>query len=169
MPRVKEEVLIPKSRVAVLIGRSGSFRNKLAKFGRVSLQISQDGTINISGNPDRVWLVSSIIEAVGRGFSPQDASLLFNKEYSFELIYVNEFAAKSKKRQKELRGRLIGTQGKIKQSIQRKTKTKISVQGKTVAIIGPAEGVVLARKAVSMILRGAKYGSALGFLKQKEE
>ena len=166
---MKGEVVIPKVRVAALIGKGGSDRKRIAKMGKVSLRISSDGTVNISGQADRVWLVSQVVEAIGRGFSPDDAILIFNKDFAYELIYINEFAPKNKRRRLELRGRLIGTKGKIKHIIQKKTKTKISIYGKTVGIIGPSEGLGLAKRAVEMILRGSQYGSALGFLTKKVE
>jgi len=169
MVKVREEVVISKSRVAVLIGKGGADRKRIAKLGRVSLNISSDGIVAVTGNPENVWVASAVVEAVGRGFSSADATLLFNKDYSFSLIYINEFVPKSKKRRIELRGRLIGTQGKIKHIIQKKTKTRISIYGKTVGIIGSSEGVNLARRAIESILRGAQYSTALGFLKTKED
>lgn len=167
MPRTKEEVLIPKARVGVLIGKGGADRNRIAKKAKVSLRISADGTVQISGDTKRVWLASQIVEAVGRGFSPDDALMILNDEFSFELIYINEFAPRNPKRRMELRGRLIGTHGKIKKLIEKKTKTKMSIYGKTVSILGPAEGVDLARRAVEMLLKGSQYGTAIGFLKRK--
>ena len=169
MARVREEVVIPKLRVAALIGKGGANRNKIAKTGKVSLQIGSDGTVRMSGEPDCVYIVSSVIEAVGRGFSLREAMLIFNPEYRFELLHISDFAQRSKKRQRELRGRLIGTDGRIKKTIEKKTKTKLAIMGKTVGIIGTADSVLLARRAVSSILRGAQYSSALGFLKAKEE
>ena len=169
MSRVKEEVLIPKSRVAVLIGTKGYSRNAIARTAKVSLNISSDGVVEINGQPQNVWLASSIVEAIGRGFSPESAMMLFNKKFAFELLYINDFTPKNPRRRKELRGRIIGTQGKIKHIIQKKTKTRLAIYGKTVGIIGPAEGVNLARRVVEMILRGAQYSAALGFLTREIE
>lgn len=169
MARTTEEVLIPKLRVGVLIGKSGAARKHIAEKGKVSLRISADGLVEITGQPKNVWTASQVVEAIGRGFSPEEAFKIFNPDFTFELIYINEFAPKNPKRRAELRGRLIGTQGKIKHIIQKKTKTKLSIYGKTVAIIGPAEGVDLARRTVEMLLRGSQYGTALGFLTRKIE
>lgn len=169
MSRVKEDVLIPKSRVAVLIGVGGNVRNTIAKTAKVSLKISADGVVEISGQPQNVWLASLIIEAIGRGFSPESAMMLFNKKFTFELLHISDFTPKNPRRRRELRGRVIGTQGKIKHIIQKKTKTRLAIYGKTVGIIGPEEGVGLARRAIEMILRGAQYSAALGFLVREVE
>ncbi len=166
-----QEILIPKARIAALIGEKGASRKLIEKAGKIKLWIESDtGNIKIiSKDPTTVWIAESVIEAVGRGFSPQDAILLFKDDYSFELIDMREFSGKSKDRQKTMRGRIIGTEGKVKGVIQKYTGVKIAIQGKTIGIIGKTEDAFMARQAVERILSGAKQGSAFGFLREKYE
>ncbi len=164
--KIEEEILIPKERIPILIGKNKEIKNKLEKKGGVKLKIdSEEGSVIISSeSPLMIWIVKNIIEAIGRGFNPEIAQKLFKEENIYELINIKDFAGQSKKKLIRLRGRVIGQEGKSKQMIQKYTNTDISVYGKTVGIIGHVEDVELARKAIEMLLTGAKHGTVYQFI-----
>lgn len=168
---MQSELLIPKSRIAPLIGEKGAGRKLIERAGRIKLWIdSNDGSVKIiSKEPANLWIAEKVIDAVGRGFSPMDAVLLFKDDYAFEKIDLRDFKAGSKKRQQVMKGRVIGTEGKVKKVIQKYTGAKIAVQGKTISIIGKTEDVITARQAVERILAGSKQGTAFGYLRKKYE
>ena len=162
----EEELLIPKERVAVLIGPKGKTKKQIEKTGNIKLQINaKEGLVKIRAKTaPELWLGSQVIEAIARGFNPEIAQKIFKEENSFELINLRDYGGKSKKSLERLRGRLIGTKGKTKRIIHRYTDADISVYGKTVGIIGPVEGVQIARRAIEMLLSGARHGTVYHFL-----
>jgi len=164
----EEEILIPKERVAILIGSKGETKKQIEKKGKLKLKIFKDGLVKIKAKDAlQLWIGRQVVEAVGRGFNPKIAQKIFKEENSFELISLRDFG-KSKKKLERLRGRVIGTNGKTKRIIEKYTNTHISIYGKTIGIIGPTEGVQLARQAIEMILSGAKQGTAYRFLEQRK-
>ncbi|MBD3262984.1 RNA-processing protein [Candidatus Woesearchaeota archaeon] len=164
----EEEMLIPKERIAVLIGDSGRDKKEIEKAGKIKLEIHEkENLVKIKAkDPLALWLGQQVVEAVGRGFNPKIAQKIFKEENSFELIRISDYE-KSKKKIKGLKGRIIGTQGKTKKIIQNYTNTNIVVYGKTIGIIGPREGTELARRAIEILLTGAKHGTAYRFLQEQ--
>jgi ribosomal RNA assembly protein len=167
---MQESILIPQERVAALIGKGGSSRKEIEKKGGVKLWVdSNSNEITINGNDvDKLYFAKQVIELVGRGFAPKNACKLFDDKYCAEIIDITDFGAKEKKARQRILGRLIGTKGKSKNIIEKETNTEIVVFGKTVAILGKAEDVEHARRAVEALLSGSQYGSAFKFLKDKE-
>lgn len=167
----EEELLIPRERVAILIGPNGQVKKQIEKKGNIKLQIdAKEGLVKISAKTALdIWLGKQVVEAVGRGFNPEIAQKIFKEENSFELINLQDHVGKSKKGLERLKGRLIGTKGKSKKVIQRYAGVDISIYGKTVGIIGPVENVHIARQAIEMLLSGAKHSTAYHFLEKQME
>lgn len=167
----EEELLVPKERVAILIGPNGQTKKQIEKTGDIKLQINvKEGLVKISSKTAlELWLGKQVVEAIARGFNPEIAQKIFKEENSFELINLQDYVGKSKKGLERLKGRLIGTKGRTKKVIQRYTDVDISIYGKTVGIIGPVESVHIARQAIEMLLSGAKHGTAYRFLEQQME
>jgi len=163
---VVEILRIPEERVAILIGEKGCVKKKIMEELNVNIKVSRDGEVEVSGDSLDVMLALRIIKAIGRGFSDEHALLLLNEDYLFDLIEVSEFA-KTHNAEVRLKGRVIGRQGRSRRMIEKLTGTCISVYGKTIGIIGQNEGVVLARRAIIMLLEGAKHGTVYRFLQEK--
>ncbi|MEM2874076.1 MAG: KH domain-containing protein [Candidatus Nanoarchaeia archaeon] len=162
----EEEILIPKTRVAVLIGKKGATKKELETKGHIKLKVASDGSVEIKGHDAlEVMVAKNIIEAIGRGFNPEIAILLLKEENAYELIHMENYIGRGKDLRR-IRGVLIGKKGKTRKFLEETTKTHISIFGKTIAIIGPAEGVSKARRAVEMFLTGAKHATVYKFLKQ---
>jgi len=166
--KFEEEILIPKARIAVLIGKKGTVRKTIEKKGKVKLKISATGSVKITANDALDLMIArNVVEAVGRGFNPEIAEKLFKEENSYELVNLNDYGLKEKSDLQRQRGIVIGEAGVAKKTVQRLTGTDISVFGKTVAIIGPTEGVVWARQAIEMLLTGARHATVYRFLEEK--
>jgi len=164
---MKEIVLIPQERVAVLIGKKGADRRNLEQKGDVKLWIdSKTHEITINGAEDKIYFAARVVELVGRGFSPDTACKVFDDRYCAEIINLRDFGAKERKTRKSMLARLIGTEGKTKHIIEKDTNTAIVIYGKTVGIIGKPEDVEHARLAVEAILTGSKQGTAYKFLRE---
>lgn len=166
-----ESIKIPKERIAALIGADGATRKKIEKITCTRLEIdSETGNIQIKGGKQGLdfYNALNIIKAIGRGFAPEKAFLLSNEDYYLDIIDISDVVGKSPKEIEVKKGRVIGKSGKARESIEKSTGCFVSVYGKTVAIIGSAENVENARKAIEMLLGGAKHSSAEGFLKRKK-
>ncbi|HII72034.1 TPA: RNA-processing protein [Candidatus Woesearchaeota archaeon] len=164
------ELKIPKDRIAVLIGKSGDIKKEIEQQTNSHIFIdSKEGDVRISGE-DSLGLFSAreIIKAIGRGFSPEIAMLILKSDYMFEMVQISDFAGKSKTSSLRLKGRVIGTEGKTRKFIEEVTETYISVYGKTIAIIGEAEMVMLARRAVESLLQGSPHSSVYQWLEKKK-
>ncbi len=162
-----DEIKIPKERVGVLVGRKGKTKKMIENLLNVQIDVdSETGDVEIiSDDGLKLFKAKNVIYAIGRGFNPEIAKKLAEDDYSLELIDISEFGH-TKNAKIRLRGRVIGKDGKARENLERLTNTNIEIYGKTVAIIGYSEDVVLAKKAIEMLLSGAKHGTVYRFLEK---
>ena len=106
----------------------------------------------------------SIAECMKRGAG----SYLIKTDYSLEVIDIEEYTG-TKNHLQRVRGRLIGTEGKARKTIEALTECYVSIYGRTVAIIGNVENVALARKAVEGLLKGSKHGNIYKWLEKRRK
>lgn len=164
------QLKIPKERIAVLIGTKGEMKKRIEEETNSKIFVNSDeGDVTISGD-DSLGLFSAreIIKAIGRGFSPETALLILKSDYAFELLNIADYIGKSKKTTIRLKARVIGSEGKARKQIEEITDTKMSVYGKTIGIIGEAESVLLARRAIETLLAGATHASVYQWLEKKK-
>ncbi|MBI2507904.1 RNA-processing protein [Candidatus Woesearchaeota archaeon] len=162
------EIKIPKVRVAALLGIKGQTKRKIEKATKTKLKVnSQEGEIEILGEPLEVYQAEPIVKAVARGFNPEIALTLTNEENCFDLIDFKHHAGGSKKKLERMKSRLIGEKGRCRKTIEDISNVKISIHGKTVGIIGRIENVHLARTAIVDILKGAPHGPVYKKLEER--
>jgi len=167
----QDEIKVPKDRVAVLIGKKGETKRELEKKFKVDLEIdSQNNLVTIKSKESiTVYNTKFIIKAIARGFSPKTAELLSREGFCFELIQIEDFSGKSKKKLIRLKSRVIGTGGKSREMIEQMTNTHICMYGKTVGIIGEVENVSVARLALERLLGGAPHGHVYKFIQDMKK
>jgi ribosomal RNA assembly protein len=168
METTQFDLKIPQERVAVLIGKAGSTKRELETKLECELQIdSEEGDVQITApNPIDVLVAKDVVRAVGRGFNPDIAILLKKDDFVLEIISLADFNQK-KNHQERLKGRVIGRDGKARNIIEEHTECHISVYGKTVGIIGPAENVRIAYKAVTSLLNGSPHAYVYKWLERQ--
>lgn len=164
-----QELKIPLERIAVLIGKNGETKRQIERKKRIKLEInSEEGDVFIHGEDSvAVFDTVPVIKAIGRGFNPEIAELLFDEDYSLEFITISDFSGRSQKKLLRLRGRVIGQEGKARKMIESMTETYISVYGKTIGVIGKIEDVAVSRQALEMLLEGAPHGNVYKWLEDK--
>ena len=164
-------VKIPKSRIAVLIGKHGEVKKRVEEISGVKMNIdSKEGDVTIDdthGDPLMALKVRDFVMAVAQGFSPARAWRIFNEDVYFEIVDIKEFTGKRENRIRVLRGRIIGKNGKTRRIIEEMSGASISVYGYSVGIIGTYTQVETAKKAVEMLLRGSKHATIYHFLEKK--
>jgi ribosomal RNA assembly protein len=163
-------IRIPLDRVGVLIGPDGKIKQKVEQTFGVTLVIdSAVGNVEVIINSDQkdvsvLFTVTSIVKAIGRGFSPSRAIMLGNEDYDLTIIDLEEYVGTSQNAQERLKGRIIGKEGKSRSIIEELTETNISVYGSTIAIIGNIEALPAAREAVTMLIRGSFHKTVYNYL-----
>lgn len=165
----EEQLKIPHSRIAVLIGQGGEVKKHIEKTLNVKLKIdSKEGDVSISGEDSLdLVMVHNVVKAIGRGFNPEVALSLLDESMVFETLDIIDYAGKSKKKLIRLRGRAIGMEGKARENIEALTNTHVMVFGKTVSIIGEYDHVELARKAFESLLAGARHATIYSWLEKQ--
>jgi len=159
-------VSIPEERLGVLIGPGGGTKRRIENRGNVKLDI-EGNSVCVSGEGVNAWRARDVVQAIGRGFNPDYAILLFNEDYVFELVNLGDFG--TEKAWSRLRGRVIGEGGRSKRFIEKASGAALSVYGKTIAFVGAYDDVHLAREAVAMLLSGAKHGSVRRFMERENK
>ena len=162
------ELHIPKERVAVLIGTKGETKRSLEQDTKTKIEVdSEEGEVRITGEDALLlYLAREIIRAVGRGFNPEIARQLLKQDYGFEIISIVDFARNPNDLER-LRGRVIGEGGKSRRVIEEFTETSVCVFGKTIGIIGPAEHLADARRAIESLLVGSPHANVYRWLEKK--
>ncbi|MDA4125124.1 MAG: KH domain-containing protein [Thaumarchaeota archaeon] len=156
----EQVVRVPAERVGAVIGKEGSTKRSLEAELGVKLGVdSREGLVTIKseltpkGDP---FVAVRVIEAIGRGFSPQRAKRLLQEGTAFEVIDLRDFG-KTENSLDRIRGRVIGLKGKSRRVIEELTQCHLSVYGRTVAIIGEATEVQLASEAVRKLASGSQH------------
>jgi len=163
-----EQLKIPKERVPVLIGTKGTTKRKIQKLTKTTLKInSENGDVFIEGDSLDIFNCLNIVKAIGRGFNPDIALKLLNEDYNLEIISIEGFS-RNKKDLVRIRSRLIGTEGKARDSLEKLTNTDIVVYGKTVGIIGKIEDVMVARQGITNLLQGSKHGNVYSYIEKQK-
>jgi len=166
----EDGIKIPKDRIAVLVGVKGKTKREIERRTSTKIKInSEEGDIIISSEDSlAVFTAKLIVHAISRGFNPLIALKLLDEENCFELVNIDDFAKKSKKRLITLRARLIGSSGKCRKLIEILTHTEIQVYGKTAGIIGLQENVFLAKHAIINLLQGSKHGNVYAYIDRQK-
>lgn len=159
---------IPKERVAVLIGKKGETKNELEELTGIEIDVdSKEGEVTITGNDAiKLYTIREVIKAIARGFNPDVAKNLLKQDYVYEQISIKDYA-KTQNHLLRLKGRVIGAEGKSRKTIEELSEADISVYGKTIGIIGRADNVDIARRAVQSLLTGSPHSNVYKWLEKK--
>jgi ribosomal RNA assembly protein len=158
-------IRITEERKAVLIGKNGAAKRKIEKEAGINIAII-DNDVEIEGDDLNVLAARDIIKAVGRGFTPKAALKLKDDEYQLVILNIRDYTTRNPE---VVLARVIGTEGKTKHIIEEYTRTKISIYGKTVSIIGMMHDVVPATEAIEMLLTGAMHKTIYKYLERVKD
>ncbi len=149
---MEETIRVPKDRIGAVIGKKGKTRKRIEQIADVKVHVdSKTGEVTIRGTertlPENFYNAIQVIRAIGRGFDEKSALELFSDDRYLDIIDLRDMLRKRNdiRRQK---GRLIGTGGSVRKKLEALTDTHIRIYGDTVAIIGDAEGLELAHRAI---------------------
>lgn len=161
------DIKIPVERVPVLIGKDGATKKRIEKLGKVKLDIdSETGEVTVLQNGDAILasVTTGVVQAIGRGFSPERAQYLYNDGFQLVVIPLRDFAKAGSKRITQVRGRVIGREGRTRKIIEELTSTYLSVYGDTVSIIGDYLSINYSKEAVMRLVNGSKHKTVYKYL-----
>jgi len=166
----EQVVRIPIERVGAVIGKEGATKKFLEGELGVRLTVnSKEGLVTLKAesalNADP-FTATRVIEAIGRGFSPQRARRLMDEGTALEVIDLRDYAGRSVNSLERIRGRVIGLKGKSRRVIEELTGCHLSVYGRTVTIIGEAREVQLASDAVRSLANGSQHKTVYNTLQK---
>ena len=166
----EQVVRIPIERVGAVIGKEGATKRYLENEMGVSLSVeSKEGLVTVKADSvikTDPFSATRVIEAIGRGFSPQRARRLLDEGTALEVIDLRDYAGKSVNSLERIRGRVIGLKGKTRRVIEELTGCHLSIYGRTVAIIGEAGGVQQASAAVRTLATGSQHKTVYNTLQK---
>jgi ribosomal RNA assembly protein len=166
----EQVIRIPIERVGAVIGKEGATKKSLEGELGVRLTVnSKEGLVTLKAesalNADP-FTATRVIEAIGRGFSPQRARRLMDEGTALEVIDLRDYAGRSVNSLERIRGRVIGLKGKSRRVIEELTGCHLSVYGRTVTIIGEAREVQLASDAVRSLANGSQHKTVYNTLQK---
>ena len=163
---------IPLERIGVLIGKNGEIKKYLESKSGLKIDIdSEQGEIVIdehkAEDPLMLIKIENIITAIGRGFSPQNAFLLFNDDADFFVFDLCDYVGKKETHIKRLKSRIIGSEGKTKRVLEGLSGSKISVYGHTISVISDIIKMNVMKKSIDMLLTGSKHATVYRFVENE--
>ena len=166
----EQVVRIPVERIGAVIGKEGGTKKYLEEEMGVRLEIdSREGVVTVKSDSalkTDPFSATRVIEAIGRGFSPQRARRLLDEGTALEVIDLRDYAGRSVNSLARIRGRVIGLKGKSRRVIEELTGCHLSVYGRTVAVIGGAGEVQLASDAVRSLANGSQHKNVYNTLQK---
>ncbi|BAB60344.1 hypothetical protein [Thermoplasma volcanium GSS1] len=165
-----EAIRVPKDRIKVVIGKDGEVKKKIEEMGEVKLTIDTaeaEVSIDQLGDAVKSSIAKNVVQAIGRGFNPGKAMLLFEENMQLVIISLREFAKPGSSKITQIKARVIGTGGKTRAIIEELTGSYLSVYGDTISIIGDYLAVTYAEEAINMIINGKKHRTVYAFLEKR--
>ena len=138
-------------------------KEKLEKKLRVKITI-QGKKITIDGPALEEYEAGLVFDAVDFGFPLDIALLAKDEDMIFKRLSIKDFTRRVD--MEVVKGRLIGTQGRTKRTIENIADCHIRIQDNEVGILGAAEEVEYAITAIANLIRGSKQSNVYKFLEK---
>jgi len=138
-------------------------KEALEKKLKIAIKI-KGKQVSIEGPAVNEYEASMIIKAMEFGFSARKALLLQNENMIFRKISIKDFTRK--KNLKEVRGRIIGKEGKTKRTIENISDCDIEVYDNELGVICQAEEIEEVTTAITNLIRGTKQANVYSFLEK---
>ncbi|MBI4214568.1 RNA-processing protein [archaeon] len=161
-------VVVPRDRIAVVIGRNGVTRRNTEKLCGVKLAVdSESGEVMITRKPDQDAMRSlgalTIIKAIGAGFSPEKAFKLLKENIYVDQLDLKDFGDADER----VRARLIGRKGYARKYISKLAGCEMVIGTRFVSFIGEHERVELAKQCMARLAEGLPHSPVYRFLERK--
>lgn len=151
---------------SIYVETAGKIRqNKDVLERKLNVKITMKGRqVEIEGEPVEEFEARTIIDAMDFGFPLGDALKLTDENIVFRKIPIKQFTRR--KDLEEVRGRVIGTEGKTKRTVEEVSGCAVVVHNNMVGIIGLAENIEEATTAITNLIKGSKQANVYRFLEK---
>ncbi len=157
---------VPRNRIAAF---KSEVLKQAGERGGVSLSLDEDaGSITIESrneNGGREWIAEQVLRAIALGFEPKHAFKLFNDDFFLEEIDLKQALGKEKAIERQ-KARVIGSEGKVKKTIESLSGAFLAVGSDSIAVLGRYEDLRLAKDAVYQLLEGKQVTTVYAFLEK---
>lgn len=160
-----EVIRIPHDRIPAIRGDGDSILQLLERKLKCSIEVSNEGEVELIGEPVDEFFGKNVIRAIGRGFEPHIALKLLNDEYGFYLIDLRDYASKPSSMMR-IKGRIIGEKGKAKRIVEQEGECDIAIFGHTVGIIAKLETIEVASTAIFKLIEGQPHSAVFTYLEK---
>src|SRR4030042_257076 len=115
-------------------------QNKKILEDRLGVALTINGKrVTIEGESMNEYEASQVLDAMNFGFELKDALLILNETFVFRKLPIKQFTRR--KDLEEVRGRIIGTEGKTKRTVENVSGCAVVVSDNIVGGIGPSEAI----------------------------
>ncbi len=163
---------IPTERVAVLIGKDGFTKRKLEKLFGIKLKVDRDGQVEIDSSNSKdtfkAYKARDAVRAIGRGFAPVKAFELVRDDAILEVIDLDE-VLQNEKAVKRQKSRIIGRDGRARETLEKTLGISISVYGDTVSLLGQEADVQIGQEAIEKLIRGSMHSTMFRLIEKRKQ
>ena len=165
-------IRIPQDRVGTLIGTKGETKKMLQRISGIKIEVDTEGEVLIyddaeTADPLMALKIIDVVKAIGRGFSPDRATRLFDDDEYLEVVDLKESVGGRNNQLSRIRGRIIGKDGKTRQIIEDLTGVYVTIYGNTVALIGNSISLPVAKHAIELLLNGSEHATVYHYLESQ--
>ncbi|MBX4212337.1 hypothetical protein KW787_02690 [Candidatus Pacearchaeota archaeon] len=153
----------------LLVERTGEIRRTKEELEeKLKVKITIVGRkVTIEGDPLEEYEASAVLDAISFGFSAKKALMLKSEDMIFRKIPIRNFTRRKDLR--DVKSRLIGTEGKTKKTVETIAECDIVIQKNSVGVIGSTESVDAAETAITNIIKGSKQANAYRYLERMNQ
>lgn len=131
---------------------------------KVKISFGKD-RVSVVGNELNEFLVEKIVQAVDFGFHIDDALLLKNEDFVLEFIDLKEHTRR--KNLKDVRARVIGTNGKARKTLEKLTGAVIVIKGNRIGVVVDSDHLDTTIQAIESLIQGSKHGNVFSYLEKQ--
>lgn len=136
---------------------------------KLNVKITVEGRkVTIEGDALDEYEASVILDAIGFGFPAKVAIILKDPAFAFRKLNIKDITNKKNNFQ-VIRGRLIGTRGRTKRTIEEISQCKLVIHNKDnmVGIIGASDEIDIAITAMTSLIKGSKQSNVYNYLEKR--
>jgi ribosomal RNA assembly protein len=118
----------------------------------------------IEGESVNEYEARIVLEAISFGFSAKKALYLKEPDMIFRILHIKDFTRR--KNLEEVRGRIIGSQGRTKKTIEAISDCHLVLNGNELGIIAHTDLIEEATTALENLIKGSKQGNVYKYLEK---
>lgn len=142
-------------------------KNKKRLEKELDIKITNRGKeIFVEGKSLKEYFAVLVIDALNFGFPFKQAILLKEEDMVFEILNIKDYT--NRKKLENVRSRIIGKQGKTLKTLEQLTKCFLEVRENKIGIIGDAEQIENAQRAIISLIKGSKQSNVYSYLEKHQ-